>query len=102
MVATTSKQFISYFKEVRGNTVVMCRASSSLKKSSAFEKPKEKYTFKHRTNTTRSSKPEDNSSDSDYTGLIVRHVLSVSDSPQSHQDWIVDSGATSHICNNRN
>ena len=91
--------FCHKFGHIQRNCI---ERAQSLKKSSAFEKPKEKSTYKHRINTTRSSKPEcNNSSDSDDTGLIVRHVLSVSDSPQSHQDWIVDSGATSHICNNR-
>lgn len=43
------------------------------------------------------------SSDSDEVGLVVQHALSADTSTSSHDEvtWIVDSGATSHICNGR-
>ena len=41
----------------------------------------------------------DSGSDSNIEGLIVCNTLSVDDSPQS-TNWVIDSGATCHICNN--
>lgn len=43
---------------------------------------------------------EDCSSEDEVISLMVRHVLSASDmNNPSRGDWIVDSGATCHICN---
>ena len=39
--------------------------------------------------------------DSESIGLVVRHALTVS-TIGSQDKWIVDSGATCHMCNNRN
>ena len=38
-----------------------------------------------------------NSSDSESTGLVVQHVLSACSN--GHDQWILDSGATCHMCN---
>lgn len=38
------------------------------------------------------------SSDSECTGLMVNHMMSASCSSRMN-DWIVDSGATCHTCN---
>ena len=38
-----------------------------------------------------------NSSDSESTGLVVQHALSAG--PNLHGQWILDSGATCHMCN---
>ena len=44
-------------------------------------------------------RPDDSSeSDSDEVGLIVNHVLTVKASSQLIGKWILDSGATCHIC----
>ena len=40
-----------------------------------------------------------NSSDSESTGLVVQHALSAGDS-NARDQWILDSGATCHMCNN--
>lgn len=56
----------------------------------------------HKANTVHHQ--EDSSeSDSDSVGLVVRHVLSVGErsQEQSVSKWIVDSGATAHICNQK-
>ena len=44
----------------------------------------------------------DVNSDSDDMGLVVKRALSVKGVlSQSQRKWIIDSGATSHICNNK-
>ena len=48
---------------------------------------------------TTKHRPDDSSeSDSDEVGLIVDHVLTVKASSQLTGKWILDSGATCHIC----
>jgi len=39
-------------------------------------------------------------SDSDSVGLIAEHALSVSSSDETSSTWVVDSGATCHMCLN--
>ena len=39
----------------------------------------------------------ENSSDSESTGLVVQHALSADSN--AHDQWILDSGATCHMCN---
>ena len=34
-------------------------------------------------------------------GMVTRHVLSASTSHQSSDTWLIDSGDTCHICNNK-
>ena len=41
---------------------------------------------------------DENSSDSEGCGLVVEHVLSAG--PNTQDQWILDSGATCHMCNN--
>ena len=41
---------------------------------------------------------DENCSDSESTGLVVQHALSADSN--AHDQWIIDSGATCHICNN--
>ena len=43
---------------------------------------------------------EDDSSSSESSGLIISHALSISTSGEQHT-WIIDSGATSHMCHNK-
>ncbi len=45
------------------------------------------------------SKNQSSESDNNVEGLILCNALSVDDSPSAVK-WIVDSGATCHICNN--
>ena len=40
---------------------------------------------------------DENSSDSESTGLVVQHALSAD--CNARDQWIVDSGATCHMCN---
>ena len=55
---------------------------------------------KHKANNIQ-TRCTDSSSDNDDIGLVVNHVLSADVMPKSTEKWIVDSGATCHICNNR-
>ena len=41
---------------------------------------------------------DENCSDSESTGLVVQHALSADSN--AHDQWIIDSGATCHMCNN--
>ena len=41
---------------------------------------------------------DENSTDSESTGLVLQHALSVDSNV--HDRWILDSGATCHMCNN--
>ena len=43
------------------------------------------------------SAEDGNSSDSESTGLVVQHALSADSN--AHDKWILDSGATCHMCN---
>ena len=43
--------------------------------------------------------PDDESTDSESTGLVVQHALSVG--PDVRNQWIIDSGATCHMCNQK-
>ena len=56
-------------------------------------------------NTVKFGSHPDDSSDSDETGLLVVHALSskvnISPGLSTSGKWIIDSGATCHICNNR-
>ena len=56
---------------------------------------------KHRANTVETKQRDSSSSDSESIGLVVRHALPVSLNAGSHDSWIVDSGATCHMCNDR-
>ena len=47
---------------------------------------------------TQDKLESDNDSEQNVIGLVTCHVLSAVDEADS---WIIDSGATRHICNNR-
>ena len=61
------------------------------------EKPGTKEKDKHKVNKASSRKHEENSESSDCDALVAFHALSAN----SRSNWIVDSGATCHMCNNR-
>ena len=56
---------------------------------------------KHKANQVRSEIKSESDSDSSTVGVVTRSLLSVSTSDQSTDAWLIDSGATCHICNNR-
>ena len=66
------------------------------KKGKDNQKEKRKGRF-HKAATTI---VEEDSSSSDSSSLIVSHALSISTLGEQHT-WIIDSGATSHMCHNK-
>ena len=76
------------------------RARPSEKKREEF-KGKEDNKMKHKVNQVNARSRSESNSDSSFVGLVTRLVLSASTSHQSTDTWIVDSGATCHICNNK-
>jgi transposase InsO family protein len=61
---------------------------------------KEKKSFKQKANKVHVRRRDSSSSEAEGVGLTVCHALSASARNQSNS-WIVDSGATSHMCNER-
>ena len=55
---------------------------------------------KHKVNSIETKCQED-SSNSDEVGLVVKHVLSATVKSDSLGKWIIVSGATNHVCTNR-
>ena len=73
-----------------------CRELSGDKQSQ-----KEKKGGNHKTNMSTTKGQDSSSSDSEVAGLVVNHALSTSSSSEQGT-WIVDSGATCHMCRDRN
>uniref|UniRef100_A0A1X7U565 Retrovirus-related Pol polyprotein from transposon TNT 1-94-like beta-barrel domain-containing protein n=1 Tax=Amphimedon queenslandica TaxID=400682 RepID=A0A1X7U565_AMPQE len=53
-----------------------------------------------RTNSATTKKPAGDT-DSEEGGLVVKHALPAQQTLKSQNKWIVDSGATSHMCNDK-
>ena len=68
-----------------------CKSTPEWKKSEANKGSKQKA-------NTAGNKRKDSSSDSESAGLVVQHAMS---SHSRKTAWIVDSGATCHMCNDR-
>ena len=66
------------------------------KKSDSSQK--ESKNVKLKANRAEVRRRDSSSSDSDSIGLMVNHVMSASSTGRLN-DWIVDSGATCHMCN---
>ena len=54
----------------------------------------------HKVNSVETEEVLD-SSDNDEVGLVVEHALAAKESMNLQSKWIIDSGATSHICKNK-
>ena len=52
-------------------------------------------------NCVTSKRRPDDSSESDDVGLVIDHVLTTKPSSTMNGKWILDSGATCHICSDR-
>ena len=61
---------------------------------------KEKRSSNYKANKSSTKKQDCTGSDSESAGLVVSHALSVSSSCERNT-WIVDSGATCHMCHDR-
>jgi hypothetical protein len=62
-------------------------------------KQKDQNKSSHNAHSTRTKGRSDSDADSDCVGLTVSHALSTCDVDPSK--WIIDSGATCHMCNDR-
>lgn len=73
-----------------------CEELSS--RSDSHQKEGEWKKTKHKAHKAQEKRRDTSSSDSESTGLVVSHALSAS-SVEAQDSWIVDSGATCHMCN---
>ena len=68
-------------------------------KRNCYDLVKAKKSGSQKANKVEVKRRDSSSSDSESAGMLVCHALSVS--AKNHSDsWIVDSGATCHMCNN--
>ena len=75
-----------------------CRKLTQEMKSESNENDRTR-SVKHQANAAGTRQGDSSSSDSESVGLVARHALSASTG--RHDSWIVDSGATCHMCNDR-
>ena len=76
-----------------------CAERAQIQKKDNFRKERVNAGgFKHKANTTQ-TKPSWGNSSSDSDAGLTAYALSTGNAPRQNK-WIVDSGATSHICNN--
>ncbi len=76
-----------------------CRDFNDFVQSKDVYRETKKVSYKHKANKAGVKKLS-SSSDSESVGLIVSHALAIS-SEKGLNSWIVDSGATCHICNDK-
>ena len=67
-------------------------------RKSAESSQKERRTSKHRANKAEVKRRDSSNSESESVGLVTRHALSASVNTQP-DSWVIDSGATCHVCN---
>ena len=87
--------FCHRFGHIQRNCVVCERTRA---KSDSAQKDKQK--MKQKAHKVEGRQVYSSSSESESVGLVVRHALSASSSNQLNS-WIVHSGATCHMCNNK-
>ena len=73
--------------------------SSSRTGNKSWSKHRGKSQPSHKVHSTRSEDKNDSSSNSDSVGLMVEHALSTRDAGPT--EWIIDSGATCHMCTDK-
>ncbi len=83
-----------YHCGMSGHIKRFCRQLKTEQEQEFQEKQKQKKS--HRAATSR----EQEGSDSESSGFVATHALSVSNS-RERDTWIVDSGATCHMCHDR-
>ena len=76
-----------------GHIKRICRELNSPK----LDDKNEAYDNKQKANNAAESKQAENSSDSDEVGLMINHAFS--SLTKKENAWIIDSGATCHMCN---
>ena len=80
---------------------IQCNCMEKMQGEKKADHEGKKKTFKHRAHHTQRRQCDSDESDSNAVGLVTSHVLSVGTLGDSEDAWIVDSGATCHISNNR-
>ena len=75
-----------------------CRKFAQENKFNSADKEQRKST-KHRATTAETKQTDSSSSDGESIGLVVRHAFSAS--VGRHDSWIIDSGATCHMCHDK-
>ena len=73
------------------------RNCRELNSSKLDDDKNEAYDNKHKANNAAESRQAENSSDSDEVGLMINHAFS--SLTKKENAWIIDSGATCHMCN---
>lgn len=100
--ALTGKQFVQgkgpkcHYCRRYGHIKRECREFNKTAVSTDFHKESKKVSYKPKANKAR-VKEHDSDSDSESVGLMVSHALS-SSFDERINSWIVDSGATCHMC----
>ncbi|XP_011409076.1 PREDICTED: uncharacterized protein LOC105315988, partial [Amphimedon queenslandica] len=76
------------------------KAQSGTRSSTGVKKSHSTCATFHKANSATTKKPAGDT-DSDEAGLVVEHALPAQQTLKSQDKWIVDSGATSHTCNDK-
>ena len=86
------------FGHIRRDCKEWVRTKPEARKKPATPQASQDTRNKLKANRAEVRRRDSGSSDSDCTGLMVNHMMSASCSSRMN-DWIVDSGATCHMCN---
>ena len=84
------------FGHIRRNCSELARTAERRSNSGR----RERKIVKQKANKVEVRQRDSNSSEGESVGLVVRHALSANVSSR-RDNWIVDSGATCHMCNDR-
>ena len=87
---TSKKQLTCHFGKKPGHFKRNCRKLAQLHKNEKAVKPKHSA-------SKATTKEQESSSTSDDEAMVIGHALSAT----SRGNWIIDSGATCHMCNNK-
>ena len=90
-----------HFCKKLGHIQRNCRERERSRQSTQFSEKHstEKRKLYHKANSAETCQGDNTDTDSDAAGLVVGHALSTEENPRCSRSWIIDSGATSHICN---
>ena len=87
-----------YFCKKHGHIQRNCREREKSLQGTGEKQSTDKKKPQHKANSVETRNID---TDSDEAGLVVGRALSTGENPSRRGKWIIDSGATSHICNTR-